>query len=100
MGILSVDDSQKYKVEPDFDLVVRGLMIKRLKRLNSDATKPQLHQAKMEAIVDSLQAYGFLPLVRKPTEVQFAVQCLLTFRKEVGVDGSPAPETERDETNP
>jgi len=81
---LGVIDKKKesYHVTPDFDLVVRGLLIKRLKRISGEGSRQQLKQAETEALVDALSTYGFLNITQKQTDVELAVNCLLTFRKE------------------
>jgi hypothetical protein len=81
LGVLS-KEGLKYKVTTDFDLVVRGLMVKRLKRIVGNGTKEQVKHAETEAFVDALQAYGFLNITQKPADVEVAVNCLLTFKKE------------------
>ena len=70
-----------YKVTADFDLVIRGLIVKRLKRCSVNISKTQLQQIQAEALVDGLSVYGFLNITEKPTDVELAVNCLLTMKK-------------------
>lgn len=82
LGIIEEHPEKSYKLTADFDLVIRGLLIKRLKRIQGEANQEQLQQSEIEALVDALTAYGFLTVTRKPTDVELAVNCLFTFKKE------------------
>lgn len=80
LGILSLK-GDVFKVEPDFDLVVRGLIIKKLKRLPNSGMEKQIKQAQIDGIVEALDIYGFFNVCQKHSEQEFGVNCLLTFKK-------------------